>query len=246
MYGYSGYPTISQAREMVARGDLGNIRIVRMQFAHGYFAEALEHNIPRLQWRLSQKSPNASYIIGDVGTHCLHMGQLISGLTIDRLSCMKSSFVAGRTLEDDAHVMIRYTNGAVGTLWASAVAVGSTHDFKIEIIGEKGSLRWWDEHPNQLAYAPIGEPFRNLDRGMNYLYDNARFERIGAGHPEGHFDSWANIYRNFALAMEAVETKNASALSDLWYPGLDDGIEGVQFIERCIESANNSSQWVKM
>lgn len=246
MYGYSGYPTIAQAREMVKRGDIGKVRIVHMQFAHGYHAEEVEKNDPGLAWRVTPEASGPSYVLGDIGTHCLQMGHLISGMEMDSLSCMRKSFVESRQLEDDAHVMIRYKNGAVGTLWCSAVAVGNVHDFKVEVIGEKGTIRWWDEHPNQIEYAPLGEPFRKLDRGMGYLHDAARFERIGCGHPEGLFDSWANLYRNMAHAMVAADNDAQKELASIWFPGIDDGIEGVRFIERCVESADNASQWVNV
>ncbi|MCG8046385.1 MAG: Gfo/Idh/MocA family oxidoreductase, partial [Candidatus Thiodiazotropha taylori] len=156
-----------------------------MQFAHGFHAEEVEKNDPGLAWRVSPEASGPSYVLGDVGTHCLQMGHLISGLEMESLSCMRKSFVESRQLEDDAHVMIKYKNGAVGTLWASAVAVGNIHSFKVEVIGEKGTLRWFDELPNQLEYAPLGKPFRQLDRGMSYLYDLAGLERLGSGHPEG-------------------------------------------------------------
>ena len=112
------------------------------------------------------------------------------------------------------------------------------------MIGEKGTIRWWDEHPNQLEYAPLNEPFRKLDRAMGYLYDAARFERVGGGHPEGYFDSWANVYRNFGLAINAAKDGLQEQLKDIWFPGIDDGIEGVRFIERCVESADDGSKWV--
>ena len=244
MYGYTGYPIIAQAREMVKRGDLGKIRIVHMEFAHGYHAAEVEKDDPGLQWRLSPQSAGPSYIMGDVGTHCLQMGQMISGLEIESLSCVNRSFVESRELEDDSHVTIRYKDGAVGTVWASAVAVGNTHSFRVEIIGEKGTIRWWDEHPNQLEYAPLGEPVRMLDRGQGYLYGSARFERVGGGHPEGYFDSWANIYRNFAHAMTAAENDDQRTLAEIWFPNINDGIEGVRFVERCVESEKNDNQWV--
>ena len=244
MYGYTGYPIIAQARAMVENGDLGKVRIVHMQFSHGYHAEAVEKNDPGLAWRVTPEASGPTYVLGDLGTHCLQMGQLISGQKMESLSCMRSSFVEGRQLEDDAHVMIRYESGAVGTLWTSAVAVGNTHSFKVEVIGEKGTIRWWDEHPNQLEYAPLNEPFRKLDRAMGYLYDAARFERVGGGHPEGYFDSWANIYRNFGLAINAAKDGLQDQLKDIWFPGIDDGIEGVRFIERCVESADDGSKWV--
>ena len=245
MYGYLGYPIIEQAKEMINRGDIGEIRIVHMQFPIGCFAEEVEKNIPRLQWLLDPKKAGDSYVLADLGTHALQTGLHITGLEIESLSCVRNSFVKSRKLEDDGHVMMKFTNGAVGTLWASAVAVGNTHDFKVEIIGEKGALRWWDEHPNQLAYAPLNESYRLLEKGGNYLYSSARTERVLAGHPEGFLDSWANIFSNIACAIKANEAGEEQP-SHCWYPSVNDGVRCVKFIEKCVESSNANSAWVNL
>ncbi|PJE78974.1 scyllo-inositol 2-dehydrogenase (NAD(+)) [invertebrate metagenome] len=245
-YGYSSYPTVAQAREMVQRGDIGKIRVIHMQFSHGFHAARVEDNDPGLQWRVTKKASGPTYVLGDCGTHPLQMARMITGLEIDKICCMRRSFVGTRELEDDGHVMVQYKGGAYGTLWASAVAVGHVHNQRIEIIGEKGTLQWWDEHPNQLMYAPINEPFRPLDRAMSYLYEEARFERIGAGHPEGLYDAWANMYRNMALAMAAADSDDQATKASIIYPNIDDAIEGVRFLEACAESADNESKWVTL
>lgn len=143
MYGYSGYPMIHQAREMVARGDLGRIRVVNMQFSHGFHNIEHEKNNPGLKWRVSPAVSGPTYVIGDIGTHAFYLGEMITGLQVRRLSCMRQSFIASRApLEDNAHVMMEFEGGAVGTLWASAVNAGSMHQQRIRIVGEKASLEW--------------------------------------------------------------------------------------------------------
>lgn len=245
MYGYTGYEMVQQARAMVQKGELGEIRIVQMQFAHGYHAAEVEGQDPGTKWRVTPAVSGPTYVIGDIGTHCFQLGALVSGLEVEALTCLRRSFVASRApLEDDAHVLIRYKGNAVGSLWASAVNVGSAHGFKLRVIGAKGSVEWWDEHPNQLKVALHGQPEMTYERGHGYLDPSARFERVGGGHPAGYFDAWANIYRRFALAMSS-EPQARTHLAGQWYPTVDDGLAGVRFMLRCAESADAGSTWVK-
>jgi predicted dehydrogenase len=142
---------------------------------------------------------------------------------------------------------MNFTNNAVGTLWCSAVNAGSMHQQIIRIIGSKASIEWLDEHPNQLKYEIQGKPAQLLDRGMGYLYNEdpaVAANRIGGGHAEGLFESWANLYHRFGLAMHAKIVGDDSLAEDLWYPGIDAGINGVKFLEKCVESADNGSVWV--
>lgn len=246
MYGYTGYEMVQQARAMVQKGELGEVRIVQMQFAHGYHPMDVESKDPGTKWRVTPASSGPTYVIGDLGTHCFQMGSLISGLKVDSLSCMRSSFVPTRApLEDDAHVMIRYQGNAVGTLWASAVNIGSAHGFKVRVVGSKGSVEWWDEHPNQLKVAFSGQPEMTYERGHGYLDASARFERVGGGHPAGYFDAWANLYRRFALAM-SKEPEARDLLGGAWFPTIEDGLEGVRFMVRCAQSADAGSAWMPL
>lgn len=244
MYGYTGYEMVHQARAMVRKGELGEIRIVQMQFAHGYHAAEVEGKDPGTKWRVTPAVSGPTYVIGDIGTHCFQMGALISGLEVEALTCLRRSFVASRApLEDDAHVLIRYHGHAVGALWASAVNVGSAHGFRVRVVGAKGSVEWWDEHPNQLKVALLGQPEMTYERGHGYLDPSARFERVGGGHPAGYFDAWANVYRRFALAMSG-EPQARDHLAGQWYPTVEDGLAGVRFMLRCAESADAGSTWV--
>jgi predicted dehydrogenase len=186
-------------------------------------------------------------VLGDLATHTFHMAQMITGLEVDELLCMRQSFIESRApLEDNANVMMKFIGGAVGTLWASSVNAGSMHQQKIRIVGEKASIEWWDEHPNQLRYEVQGRPSQLLDRGMGYLYgdDPGVCSRIGGGHAEGFFESWANLYHRYALAMDAADRGDQETLGSIWYPNVDDGIQGVRLLECCVESADNQSKWV--
>lgn len=248
MYGYSGYPMLHQAREMVRRGDLGEVRVVNMQFAHGFHNTAVEEQSPGAKWRMNPEVSGPTYVLGDIGTHCWQMGEMITGLQVDELCCMRQSFIPSRApLEDNAHVMMKFKSGAVGTLWASAVNAGSMHQQKIRVVGEKASIEWWDEHPNQLKYEVQGQPAQLMDRGMGYLYgdDPGICARVGGGHAEGFFESWANLYHRFGVAMDAAECGDQALLESLWYPDVDDGISGVRLLECCVESADNGASWVK-
>lgn len=242
MYGYTGYEMVQQARAMVRSGELGAVRIVRMQFAHGYHATEVEANDPGTKWRVSPEVAGPTYVLGDIGTHSFQMGAFITGEEVASLCCMRSSFIASRApLEDDAQVMLRYRSGAVGSLWASAVNIGSAHGFKVRVICERGSVQWWDEHPNQLQVARLNQPTTTYERGHGYLDDSARFERVGGGHPAGYFDSWANLYRRYALAIAKPAGVDTSALL---YPNVEDGVQGVRFVQACAQSANAGSAWV--
>lgn len=240
-YGYAGYQMIEQARQMVANGDLGDIRVVNFQFAHGFHSAAVEGDSPGTRWRVTPATAGPSYVLGDLGTHPFYLSRVIlPDLKLKRLLCTRQSFVASRApLEDNATVLMEYAGGAVGTAWISAVNAGATHSQKLRIVGSRASLEWWDERPNQLSYEIQGEPPRLLDRAMDYLDPSARSEdRIGAGHAEGLFDAWANLYRRFALAI-------AGQPQSLPMPGIAAGLEGVRWIEACVRSADQGGVWVE-
>ena len=243
-YGYSGHQMIEQGRKMIANGDLGEIRIVNMQFAHGFHNVAVEESTASTKWRVDPKFAGPSYVLGDVGTHPLYLAEIMApDLKIKKLMCSRQSFVKSRApLEDNAFTLMEYEGGAVGTVWSSAVNAGSMHGQKVRIVGEKASIEWWDEQPNQLLYEVQNEPSRVLERGMGYLAESATAEdRIGGGHPEGLFEAWSNLYRRFAIAMEAkMQCKEV----DFWYPNVLDGREGVRWVENCVRSADNGAVWV--
>lgn len=243
-YGYSGHQMIEQARQMIKHGDLGQIRLINMQFAHGAYNTAIEKNNPAAKWRMEPNYAGPSFVLGDVGTHPLFLAEaIIPDFSIDTLMCTCKSFVEDRQLEDNAFVIMNLKNGAQATSWSSAINCGSMHGQKIRIIGEKASIEWWDERPNQLKYEIEGEPARVLERGSSYLYPSALAEdRIGGGHPEGLFEAWSNLYLRFAKAMQAMQKGETV---DFWYPDVHAAANGVKWVDKCVESSNKGAIWIK-
>lgn len=243
-YGYSGHQMIEAARELIREGKLGEIRIVTMQFAHGFHNVAVEEKAASTKWRVDPKVAGPSYVLGDLGTHPLYLSEImLPDMKIKKLMCSRQSFVASRApLEDNAMTIMEYESGAVGYLWSCCVNCGSMHGQKIRVIGEKASLEWWDEQPNQLTYEVQGEPVRILERGMDYLAESALApDRIGGGHPEGLFEAWSNLYGRFAVAMAAMDRGETV---EFWYPNVKDGVEGVRWVENCVRSADQGAVWV--
>ncbi len=246
-YGYAGHQLIEQAREMIAAGQLGEIRMVHMQFAHGFHSAPVEAQSEATQWRVDPRLAGPSYVLGDVGTHPLYIAEtLLPDLRIKRLQCNRQSFVKSRApLEDNAYTLMEYEGGAMGWVWSSAVNAGSMHGQKVRVIGSLASLEWWDERPNQLSFEVQGQPAQVLERGMGYLHANALLDdRIGAGHPEGLFEAWSNLYYRFALAMDAANRGDTAALAQLRYPDIHAGVEGVRWVERCVASADRGGVWI--
>lgn len=246
-YGYAGHQLIEQARAMIAAGELGDIRMVHMQFAHGFHSAPVEAQSQATQWRVDPRQAGPSYVLGDVGTHPLYLSEvMLPDLKIKRLMCSRQSFVASRApLEDNAYTLMEYEGGAMGMVWSSAVNAGSMHGQKIRVIGSRASLEWWDERPNQLSFEVQGQPAQVLERGMGYLHADALLDdRIGGGHPEGLFEAWSNLYYRFALAMDAASRGDNAALAAVRYPDIDAGVEGVRWVERCVASADQDSAWV--
>ncbi|MEE4665180.1 Gfo/Idh/MocA family oxidoreductase [Pseudomonas alliivorans] len=246
-YGYAGHQLIEQARQMIAAGELGEIRMVHMQFAHGFHSAPVEAQNEATKWRVDPRVAGPSYVLGDVGTHPLYIAEvMLPELKIKRLQCNRQSFVKSRApLEDNAYTLMEYEGGAMGWLWSSAVNAGSMHGQKVRVIGSRASLEWWDERPNQLSFEVQGQPAQILERGMGYLHPDALLDdRIGGGHPEGLFEAWSNLYYRFALAMDATARGDAATLQSLRYPGIDAGVEGVRWVQRCVESADQGGIWI--
>jgi predicted dehydrogenase len=245
-YGYTCHQMFRQARKMVINGDLGEIRIINLQFAHGHQSSAVENNDPGTKWRVTPETAGPSYMLGDVGTHVLFFAKtMVPGLILKRILCTRQSFIKSRApLEDNAYVLMEYENGIVGNMWVSSVNAGCDHGQKIRVIGSKASIEWWDERPNVMKYEIQGQPQSLMYRGTDYLYPEAREEdRIVGGHQEGLFEAWANMYRRFSLAIDAKNRDDEKFFEKFWYPGIEDGAEGVKFVERCVQSADAGAVW---
>jgi predicted dehydrogenase len=243
-FGYSGYPMVRQAKAIVENGDLGRVRLVMAEFAHGFHADAADADNPRLRWRYDPDQAGVSSVLADAGIHALHMIGFVTGQTIDRLSAEFHSHVEGRELEDDALLSLAYSGGARARLWTSAIAVGQMHGLNIRIFGEKGSLAWRQEQPNQLAWTPLNGRSEILERGGNGLYPPAADgSRIAVGHPEGLLVAFANLYRDIHTAINAG-TIAPDALAASLVPSADDGVEMVRAVHAAACSAAGDGAWI--
>ena len=248
-YGYSGHQMIQQARQMIRHGDLGEIRIINMSFAFGAYNVKIEETNAAAKWRFDPKKAGISFAMGDVGTHPLFIIEaMIPDMKIRNLMCTKQAFIEGRQLEDNAFTIMNLSGsehvqeGAQVYCWSSSINCGARHYHKIRVVGSKASIEWDDERPNQMSYEIEGEPVRILERGAGYLYPEARVEdRLLGGHAEGLFEAWSNLYRRFAVAMANAD---AGEYGDFWYPDVNAGANGIKWLEKCVESANNGSTWV--
>jgi len=246
-YGYSGYALVRHARAMVARGDLGAIRVVVAEFAHGHHADAADADNPRVRWRYDPKLAGVSSVVADCGIHALHMACFITGQEVSSLSADFASTVAGRELEDDALLAFRMTGGAVGRLWSSAVAVGHMHGLTIQVFGEKGGIRWHQEQPNQLFWTAVGGRTSIIERGVAGLSPEAdRASRATVGHAEGFFGAFGNIYADLAERLRANRERRKPDPLALSCPGAEDGLRSVAAVHAAVASARAHGAWVSV
>ena len=246
-YGFTGHPLVHQMAAMVKKGMLGEIRIVDLQYTHG-FSSGDDANASEAQrWRTDPKTSGPTFVLGDIGTHLYYLSEIVlPHLRIERLLCDRQSFIKSRApLEDNAYVLSHYDNGAVGRLWVSSVNAGSMASQRYRFVGSKASVEWTDTQPNELVHEIQGEPPRILHHGMPYLEEEGlRHERMGALHTEGLGDSWSNIYLWIAQAIDARNRGDEAFLKDHHYPGIEAGTEGVRWLENCVRSAEGGSVWV--
>lgn len=246
-HNYTGYPMIRQARAMIARGDLGMIRLVQVEYLQDWLTEQVEtFGSKQAEWRTDPARSGGGGALGDIGTHAWNLAAFVSGMVPDRLAADLSSFGPGRLLDDNAHVILRYENGARGTLLASQIAPGNENGLRLRIYGEKGGLEWSQEDPNKLWFSRYGEAKQLLTRnGPGAHPAGQRVSRIPAGHPEGYFESFATIYAEAARAIHAHD--NGLALpEDVMYPNMADGLSGMQFIDACLRSSKRDGAWVSL
>ena len=244
-YNYSGYPLVRHARAMIAAGELGAIRLVQAQYAQDWLTEPLEATGQKqAAWRTDPAQSGAGGCIGDIGTHAFQLAHFVTDTQPQSLLADLSTFVPGRRVDDNAQILLRYANGARGALWASQVAPGNENNLALRVYGAKGGIEWRQEHPNQLAWTPFGEPTRIVTRGSSQVgAAGARVTRIPAGHPEGYLEAFATIYSEVAMAIAARRT---GAACETMFPTIDDGVAGVAFIEAAIRSSRAGATWVAL
>jgi predicted dehydrogenase len=246
-HNYTGYPMVREARAMVAAGELGEIRLVQVEYAQDWLAEPLEQTgHKQADWRTNPARTGLGGCIGDIGTHAYNLADFIVGIPVVELSAELSTFVSGRQIDDDTHVRMHYANGARGTLWASQVAVGNENALRIRIYGTKGGLDWGQENPNYLRWSPIGKPTMMLTRGgFETSDDSRRVVRVPAGHPEGYLEGFGTLYSEIAQAIIAARTGDRPD-AEVMFPTIDDGVKGLTFIEASFESSKKGGRWTKL
>lgn len=251
MHNYTGYPMAKLARDIVKKGDLGKIRKIVVQYPQGWLATALEKT-GQLQasWRTDPKQTGIGGCVGDIGTHAANLAEYISGLKITHICAELTTFVQGRPVDDDCNCLLKFDNGAKGVLHASQIAIGEENNLAIWVHGEKGSLEWHQEHPNYLYVRTDNEPEKVWKRGNGYVgaYSAAaaRGTRIPSGHPEAFLEAFANNYMNFAETVKcAIAGEKPSELA-LDFPGVDQGVRGMLFIETVVASSKSDQKWTPM
>ncbi|KAA9006179.1 Gfo/Idh/MocA family oxidoreductase [Histidinibacterium aquaticum] len=238
-HNYTGYPLMRQARQMIERGDLGKIRVIQAEYAQDWMAEEPDADNKQAAWRTDPKKSGGGGAIGDIGTHALNLATFVSGLKPEALLADLDAFVTGRQLDDNAHVLLRMSGGAKAMLWASQVAMGCENGLTLRIYGDKAGIEWAQENPNRMTFTKFGEPKQIITRGGAGLGGGAGdWTRIPPGHPEGYLEGFANVYTD---AADLIQGKADGAL----LPGIEAGLEGMWFIEACIESSKAGGTWVK-
>ncbi|MBD8555142.1 Gfo/Idh/MocA family oxidoreductase [Rhizobium sp. CFBP 8762] len=246
-YGFTGHPLVRQMAAMVERGLLGDIRIVDMQYTHGFNAGDDTNAPDAVRWRTNPKTAGPTFVLGDIGTHLYYLSEVVlPHLKIEKLLCDRKAFIPSRApLEDHATVLMHYDNGARGRLWVSSVNAGNMGSQRYRFVGSKASVEWSDSHPDQLSYDVQGEPNRILHHGMPYLEpESLAVDRMGGLHTEGLGDSWANIYLWIAQAIDAKRRGDEAFLKTHRYPDIKAGTEGVRWLENCVRSADAGSAWI--
>ena len=248
-YTYSAYPMVKQAKNLVETGKLGKIKKVVVEYPQGYLAKRLENESHKqAAWRVDPKMAGISACMGDIGTHAENLAGYITGLHITEMCADLTSFVEGRDLDDDGNVLLRFNNGAKGILHASMISAGEENCLNIRVYGEKAGLEWHQVEPNTLIVKWYDKPAEIYRSGVNngYLAEHTQFSsRLPSGHPEGYFEAFATIYRNFALTLGCRLNGEEPKPEYLDFPSIDEGIVGMKFVTNVVASSNSSEKWYK-
>jgi predicted dehydrogenase len=246
-HNYTGYPLVRRAREMVSAGELGEIRLIQVEYPQDWLTGPTEATgNKQAEWRVDPKRSGAGGAIGDIGTHAFNLADYVGGLEVSELSADLTSFGAGRQLDDNVQIMLRYAGGARGALWASQVAPGNENGLRIRVYGTKGGLHWVQANPNEMLWSPLGQSTRIVTRGgPDSGAAAARVTRIPPGHPEGYLEGFANIYSEVAAAIKAARAGKKPP-KGVHFPTIDDGVKGLAFIEAAVKSSKANGKWTKL
>ena len=244
-HNYTGHPMIRQAREMIKAGELGPIRIVQVEYVQDWLTTPLEKTGQKqAEWRTDPARSGPAGSLGDIGTHAFNLACFVTGLALEHVAADVSTFVPGRRLDDNVHVMLRFAKGAKGGLWATQVAPGNENNLHLRVYGEKAGIDWRQEDPNALIFTPFGQTRRILMRGSAGTgHAAAHATRVPSGHPEGYLEAFAQLYTDLAEQITAKIQKRAPNPDSLLVPNVQDGIDEMKFMKAVLESSRNGSAW---
>jgi predicted dehydrogenase len=245
-YPYTAYPMVKQARHMVRRGDLGEIRKVIVEYSQDWLATKVEESgVKQAAWRTDPELSGVAGAVGDIGSHAENLVAAVTGLEISEICADLTSFVPGRRLDDDGNLLIRYAGGAKGVLMASQVSTGEENNLSLRIYGSEAGLKWRQEEPNCLHFKPVEAPEQILKRGNDYLCEEARrAARVPPGHPEGFIEAFANLYASIATTIRNKRDGHEPDGTGWDFPTVHDGARGVHFIEKTVESSRSERKWL--
>ena len=245
-HNYTGYPMVRQARAMVAEGAIGALRVVQVEYPQEWLTTRLEESGQKqAAWRTDPARSGAAGSVGDIGTHAFNLVEFVTGRHVESVAADLTTFVPGRRLDDNAHMLLRLEGGVRGMLWCSQVAPGNENALRLRLYGERGSLDWAQEQPNLLVHSPFGEAPRMIRRGgPGAMPAAAQATRIPSGHPEGYLEAFAQIYRDFAEEIVAARESKAPDPARRLVPGIEEGMRGMRFIEAAVSSSQRDAGWV--
>lgn len=247
-HNYTGYPMVRQARQMTAAGELGEIRVVQVEYAQDWLSTPLEKTGQKQAvWRTDPAISGPAGALGDIGTHAYNIVCFVTGLTCEKVAADLSSFLPGRRLDDNVHMLLRFKGNARGMLWASQVAPGNANNLRLRVYGEKAGLEWHQEEPNTLKFTPLGKPPMTIRRaGEGASSDAAHASRIPGGHPEGYLEAFAQLYTDLAEQISARMGGRKPAESSLLVPNVEDGVDGMRFITAVLDSSKRDASWMEL
>jgi predicted dehydrogenase len=247
-HNYTGYPMVRQARQVIADGELGPIRVVQVEYAQDWLATPLEKTGQKQAlWRTDPAQSGPAGSLGDIGTHAFNLASFVTGLNCNELAAELSTFVPGRRLDDNVQIMLRFAEGARGQLWASQVATGNLNNLRLRVYGEKAGIEWRQEEPNGLWFAELGKTPTMIQRaGPGATPVAAHASRVPGGHPEGYLEAFAQLYADMAEQISARLEKRPPASSSLLVPTVDDGVTGMRFVSAVLESSKHNAAWTPL
>ena len=247
-HNYTGYPMVRQARQMISEGELGALRVVQVEYAQDWLTTPLENTgHKQAAWRTDPAQSGPAGSLGDIGTHAYNVACFVTGLRCQQLAADVSTFVPGRRLDDNVQILLRFSGGAKGSLWASQVAPGNQNNLSLRVYGEKAGISWRQEDPNSLCFTPFGKPPIQINRaGPAAMPVAAHASRVPSGHPEGYLEAFAQLYTDLAEQITARNAGRPAAPSSLLVPTVGDGVAGMRFISAVLESSRRNSVWTSL